>query len=144
MGDLILSNKRAQTLPSKQNVAEPNCSRSRAKRKLVLVDEDDEIYQDVNEANLELDGSKDYVNEGECPMSQDGVGIQSVVNVVSNLHNAEFPSFEDDGGIESVDNDTFLENYSPLDAYDVELNFENAVEDQESDDDFQSLRHKTL
>ncbi|KAI3752843.1 hypothetical protein L2E82_24881 [Cichorium intybus] len=64
MGDLILSNKGAQTLLSKQNVAEPNCIRSRAKRKLVLVDEDDEIYQDVNEADLELDGSKDYVNEG--------------------------------------------------------------------------------
>ncbi|KAI3739938.1 hypothetical protein L2E82_30352 [Cichorium intybus] len=70
MGDLILSNKMAQSLLSKENVAEPNCIRSRAKRKLVLVDEDDEIYQDVNEADLELDGSKHYVKDGGIVQSE--------------------------------------------------------------------------
>ncbi|KAI3701113.1 hypothetical protein L2E82_45757 [Cichorium intybus] len=47
MGELILSNKgsQKQTMLSKQNIAKPNCVRSGAKRKLDLVDEDDEIYQ---------------------------------------------------------------------------------------------------
>ncbi|KAI3720627.1 hypothetical protein L2E82_31618 [Cichorium intybus] len=67
MGELILSNKgsQKQTMLSKENVAKPNCVRSGAKRKLALVDEDDEIYQDVNEADL-----KDYVSEGGIVQSE--------------------------------------------------------------------------
>ncbi|KAL8249646.1 hypothetical protein R6Q59_006514 [Mikania micrantha] len=69
MAELILSNKVSQ-----RQMTKPNYIKRVAKRRLVLVDEDDdeydETFQDVNKVDMELHCLKDNDNQGDFVKSQ--------------------------------------------------------------------------
>ncbi|KAL8233726.1 hypothetical protein R6Q59_019826 [Mikania micrantha] len=77
MAELLLGNKGPQRRREvfKENLTKPNYINGGAKRRLVLVDEDDDEYdepfQDVNGVDMELDALKDDEIEGDFNKSQD-------------------------------------------------------------------------
>ncbi|KAL8255284.1 hypothetical protein R6Q59_033505 [Mikania micrantha] len=77
MAELISSNKEAhrQKEVFKQNLTKPSLIKGGAKRRLVLIDEDDDEYdetiQDVEGVDIEIDTLNDDGNEGDKSQDQD-------------------------------------------------------------------------
>ncbi|KAL4564766.1 hypothetical protein LXL04_028837 [Taraxacum kok-saghyz] len=104
MGELMLSNKCPQRKNEAftQNLTKPNYINRQTKRKLYLVDEDDEMPQDGLPADIEHYGFQDYVNEVGIVRSE---GTFDNVDPNDDFEDMDHVTFENEMEVDDSDDD---------------------------------------